>query len=380
MTTTVVFVHGITVREQRYERMLRRIRYGLCLSRDDVVVAGCYWGDLATPPDFRGVSIPSARRGTRGPDGPDPDPSWWEDPLGGLRDLRDAEDLQPLHGLARMPEPIARRNDALVAVRQDVGERLVAALPDIVGPDRAVPGPTVFRIVADVLEEAMRADRDLTPAALADPVADAVAASLFAVVAGEVGVDPEFGWNAAADAVRGAFVDRFGSERAALRVRARALTAGLRWGGRRYAMSRMAAGVGDVLVHAAHRTEILARLDEQVRRVPADHRLVIVGHSLGGVISFEYARDCDRVIHRLVTVGSQVGLFAELGVYGPQPAGPGAQTWVNVYDPDDALAFLAAPLFDDVTDVELDTRAPFPVCHSEYWAVAATYGHVLGPV
>lgn len=49
------------------------------------------------------------------------------------------------------------------------------------------------------------------------------------------------------------------------------------------------------------------------------------------------------------------------------------EKWHNYYDADDSLAFLAAPVFDRVADVQIDTKAPFPIAHSEYWNLRDTY-------
>jgi hypothetical protein len=87
-------------------------------------------------------------------------------------------------------------------------------------------------------------------------------------------------------------------------------------------------------------------------------------------------------------VGSQVGFFGELGVLPvTMPAAAGkleaparVGTWRNLYDPDDALGFLAAPIFSRVSDIELDTRAPFPAAHSEYWNLPDTYAKLTAVV
>ena len=59
---------------------------------------------------------------------------------------------------------------------------------------------------------------------------------------------------------------------------------------------------------------------------------------------------------------------------------PELRSWHNLYDPDDALSFLAAPVFNTVKDIELDTRAPFPVSHSEYWNLPDTYQKLAAAV
>jgi hypothetical protein len=245
------------------------------------VVTGATWRALRT--------TAALRSRTTGPGalGDASEAPWWEDPLAGLRTLRDGDGLEPLHGLARLPESVERRNLALGSVRITVRQRLTAALPDVTG-DGVVPDAALTHLVNAAFDEAMRADRDLSAVALAEPVAEAIAASLFAlVVDGPLGLDTDFSWTAARETVTDAFAERLGAERGGRRAVAGLLTYALRKGGRRALMNLVAVGTGDVLVHAAHRTEILDRLDGTVGAVPAGHRLVLVGHSLGGVIAFD---------------------------------------------------------------------------------------------
>lgn len=385
MAASMIFVHGITVREDRFARLLTSVRWGLFFARAHVTVKGCYWGDIAAIDEFRGRSIPAYGHGARGLDDPAVS-SWLEDPLGGLRQLRDAGELEPLHGLAPVPEPVRLRNTALAAAQPAIIERLSAVLPNVLGPNQFLPDHTLPPLTRDVLEVAEKADRTLTAAALSHDIAEALVAAVFIEAASgrTIGIDTEFRWTVAYETVVGVLAEHFGTERGMRDIGAKALTAGLRWGGRKAAMSALAIGIGDVLVHASHREQILERLDQQVRQVPDDHQLVIVGHSLGGVIAFEYCRTASRPVQRLVTVGSQVGLFGELGVYGRERdettgrlrQGAGTDTWINMYDPADALGFLAAPVFPGVTDIEVITGAPFPICHSEYWNRTETYHYL----
>ena len=96
---------------------------------------------------------------------------------------------------------------------------------------------------------------------------------------------------------------------------------------------------------------VLARVREQV----GDGTRVVIGHSLGSVVAYEYlCHDRPGSVEMLVTLGSPLGIpnvvFDKLT---PAPVGslgawPGAlAAWVNVADPDDIVALRKdlAPLF-----------------------------------
>ncbi|MBN1170951.1 MAG: hypothetical protein JXA67_02150 [Micromonosporaceae bacterium] len=108
--------------------------------------------------------------------------------------------------------------------------------------------------------------------------------------------------------------------------------------------------------------------------------LVIVAHSLGGVIAYDVLTRFrpDLTADLLVTVGSQVGLFAELALLGAEeldppasgaPPGqievpPNVRNWLNVVDWADPLAFHAERIFDRVTDYRYRTSAVW--AHTTY--------------
>jgi len=105
------------------------------------------------------------------------------------------------------------------------------------------------------------------------------------------------------------------------------------------------------------------------------------------VIAYEYATDpafADRPpIDLLVTVGSQVALFAEYSLFQATGAalahGTGGRRlyhapglpgrWLNFYDPDDFLSFPIAGVFPHAAEGDRPCAAgkPFPTSHSAYW-------------
>jgi len=162
--------------------------------------------------------------------------------------------------------------------------------------------------------------------------------------------------------------------------------------------------VGDVMMYlaraAALRQFVHNTVTQACRLRPAEP-LVIIAHSLGGVIAYDYAADpafIDRPpIDLLVTIGSQVALFAEYGLFqgstSPAESGPLAHRpvykaprlrgrWLNFYDPADFLSFPIGRVFPGAaeSDQVCTSGKPFPASHSAYWdnnqlyeAIAAVY-------
>jgi hypothetical protein len=162
--------------------------------------------------------------------------------------------------------------------------------------------------------------------------------------------------------------------------------------------------VGDVMMYLARAAALRQYIHNTVIQAcklrPAEP-LVIIAHSLGGVIAYDYAADPafnDRPpIDLLVTMGSQVALFAEYGLFqgSTSPVIPGplmhrpaykephlCDRWLNFYDPADFLSFPIGRVFPGAAEGDQVCTAgkPFPASHSAYWennqlyeAIAAAY-------
>jgi len=149
--------------------------------------------------------------------------------------------------------------------------------------------------------------------------------------------------------------------------------------------------VGDVMMYLARAAALRQYVHNtviQACRLRPDEPLVIIAHSLGGVIAYDYAVDpafIDRPpIDLLVTLGSQVALFAEYGLFqgsaSPPASGPLAHRpiykepprcgrWLNFYDPADFLSFPIGRVFPGAAagDQICAAGKPFPASHSAYW-------------
>lgn len=384
---SIIFVHGITVREDRFDRLLTDVISGFGQAGSGGAVAGCYWGDLGRHPGYRGASIPGFDPGRRALEeefsGRERIYPLLLDPLAELVALRDPEEFST-GGLGFMPVPdgVATRNETLLAGLKPVVDLITSASAAFEDPSGPMAPEGIEVVVRVALTEAARADRSLDSAALAEPLTRSILAMLYLEGVGDDVLTSEFKWNVAGEAVEAALNEVFGGQRGMFRLAAAtAFTFGLRHGGRNWAMPGLSLFLGDVFAWYRNRDAIIERLETVASRAPDDGDLMLVGHSLGGVIAFDYAQHTNRDIKLLATVGSQVGLFGELGVlpsteYGAQGklvTPPRVASWRNIYDPNDALAFLAGPIFERVTDIELNTGAPFPMCHGEYWKISKAY-------
>ncbi|MFG2754226.1 hypothetical protein [Streptomyces xanthophaeus] len=145
--------------------------------------------------------------------------------------------------------------------------------------------------------------------------------------------------------------------------------------------------LGDILRYQARGHDLREFLRERITAGPGP--TVLIGHSLGGIalvdlLALAAARgEPVPGAELLVTVGSQAPFLHELGAL--TALAPGAKLpdgfpgWLNVYDRQDVLAYLAGPVFPGdprVTDHELTSRQPFPACHSAYWKQDSLYERI----
>lgn len=208
-------------------------------------------------------------------------------------------------------------------------------------------------------------------------------------------------------AVPGADEESFGPKRAVLRLReglGRIGGAAGRLAGTaaveavRPSLNRSASMfLGDIFVYLEQRQRlggnapIAKKVAEELEqaangRSAEDPKLVVIAHSMGGTIVYDLLSDLrtDLECDVLLTVGSQVGVFAELGLLGSvtPPTNPATDRvpqltnvgrWINVFDSKDVLGFATEKIFDGVKDFQYSTGKGVLAAHSTYFIRPSFY-------
>jgi hypothetical protein len=163
-----------------------------------------------------------------------------------------------------------------------------------------------------------------------------------------------------------------------LRLVSRAGTRYLR--GRRNAFNQAAAfPLGDVLLYQSEGESIRSFIRSKIEG--AAPPVTVVAHSLGGIASVDLLAAADGPsVYRLVTLGSQSPYLYEIGALHSLPTGSKLRTgfppWLNVYDRNDFLSFVAERLFPSARDFETTSGQPFPESHSAYFGNEAVWQEI----
>jgi hypothetical protein len=127
--------------------------------------------------------------------------------------------------------------------------------------------------------------------------------------------------------------------------------------------------VGDILLYQAHGERVRRFIRDKI--LAAQPPVTVVAHSLGGIACVDlFALPGAPQVADLVTVGSQSPFLYELGalqaLQPPAPLPAGFPRWLNLYDRNDFLSYVAGPLWPEVEDREIESGQPFPESHGAY--------------
>lgn len=138
--------------------------------------------------------------------------------------------------------------------------------------------------------------------------------------------------------------------------------------------------VGDILVYQGRGEKIRGLIEKYITE--ADPPVVLLAHSLGGVACVDLLAEKQlSKVKLLVTVGSQAPYFYEIGALQSLEFGqplPGDFEWLNIFDSKDLLSFIGGNVFPGkVQDIPVDNQQPFPQSHSAYWTNKATWKAIV---
>ncbi len=139
--------------------------------------------------------------------------------------------------------------------------------------------------------------------------------------------------------------------------------------------------VGDILLYQGRGKKIRDFIKTYID--DADSSVVLISHSLGGIacVDLLVKEQLDKV-KLLVTVGSQAPFFYEINALQSLEYGESLPahfpSWLNIYDLKDILSYIGANIFPDrVQDVLVDNKQPFPRSHGAYWTNSATWKAII---
>jgi hypothetical protein len=140
---------------------------------------------------------------------------------------------------------------------------------------------------------------------------------------------------------------------------------------------------GDVLLYQARGEGIRRYILRRIEDIDSD--VVLLTHSLGGIacVDLLVGRNLPKV-KGLITVGSQASLLKEIGALCSLEPGVDVlpecfPKWLNIYDPNDFLSYVAEPVFknEKISDFRVESGQPFPHSHGAYWTNPKTWAAIV---
>lgn len=150
--------------------------------------------------------------------------------------------------------------------------------------------------------------------------------------------------------------------------------------------------LGDVFIYLKQderreqiREVISLSLVEAAKKTVGKQKLIVIGHSMGAIILYDILSDPqmvsqmnDRIGHELkidlfLSVGTQIGLFEEMDLFGHSIKGvsPGKPScvvhWWHVYNVMDVLSFGVNGVIDNVKQFSVNTKANIVDAHGAYF-------------
>ena len=134
--------------------------------------------------------------------------------------------------------------------------------------------------------------------------------------------------------------------------------------------------IGDILLYQSRGDTVRDYIRRKIEAAAAP--VTVVAHSLGGIACVDLlAGPNPPTVHALVTAGSQAPLLYEIGALssldGKTSLPDGFPRWLNLYDRNDFLSYVAHRLFPKAKDLEVTSGEAFPDSHSAYFGNPAVW-------
>lgn len=141
--------------------------------------------------------------------------------------------------------------------------------------------------------------------------------------------------------------------------------------------------IGDILLYQSRGKELRDFIQTYIDG--ADSSVILIGHSLGGIACFDLlALQPQAKVKLLVTIGSQAPFFYEIGaltsldIRKEEKLPELFPSWLNIYDLKDILSYIGGNLFHNkVQDIPVNSKQSFPKSHGAYWTNPATWKAIV---
>lgn len=132
----------------------------------------------------------------------------------------------------------------------------------------------------------------------------------------------------------------------------------------RYLRAKMYDYGYDETSYQKHKHEIMCRLENMIKSTPGDDDIILIGHSWGCVIFYDYlnSHSLSRV-KKLITFGNPIPFVKGQSYYGFSGI-----DWVNYYEPSDPVAHkMLRTTIKDVKFTNRTLKGMLPLAHIAYF-------------
>ncbi|QSJ14729.1 hypothetical protein JYQ62_22865 [Nostoc sp. UHCC 0702] len=388
--TTVIFVHGTGIREPEYQETLKIIESKIHAQRPEITVASCLWGvEFGAKFNNNRASVPleDATLTLSQPE-EDADIILWgqlyRDPLYELR-LLSLKPIKSGNPFGQKPGDILQSRVASFTLTLELQAKLQeAGIAEIFAQAReAVIGSQPYH-------QALRRVSESDLSEYYAPIARAIAAQAMFISEQQEKFSPILTDAQLRDKVVELLTLALGEADLGLGswllkpLVELALPMGTNYirKSRLELTDKISPMPGDILLYQTRGEKIREFIKQQITQ--AEPPVVLLAHSLGGIACVDLLVQQElSQVELLVTVGSQAPFLYEINAlysleYGQLLPEHFRAKWLNIYDLRDFLSYVGKNTFpDQVDDVRVDSKQPFPRSHGAYWTNADTWKAII---